>query len=189
MTLVWFYTAQESRYLIQVYLIAAIFGVAGWEAVVRNVPRITRPLAALVVAVSVLYGLFMITTGRIEDVRSVISSAYAERRRQAEIPFLASYRYLNSDPSVGKVLVLDSFVPSYYLDKDYLKPLGRHGEQAMPGIQSAGDALADLQKWRITHVLDVQWEDGKFKVPENPKDLTLVFEANGQRIYRVVPAE
>ena len=148
MTLVWFYTAQESRYLIQVYLIAAIFGVAGWEAVVRNVPRITRPLAALVVAVSVLYGLFMITTGRIEDVRSVISPAYAERRRQAEIPFLASYRYLNSDPSVGKVLVLDSFVPSYYLDKDYLKPLGRHGEQAMPGIQSAGDALADLQKWR-----------------------------------------
>ena len=188
-TLAWFYTAQESRYLIQAYLIAAIFGVAGWEAVVRIVPRITRPLAALVVAVSVFYGLFMIVSGRIEDVRSAISPSYAERRRHAEIPFFESFHYLNSDPAVGKVLILDPLVPSYYLDRTYLKPLGRHGELSMPGIQSPSDALTDPQQWHITHVLDVQGEDGGFKVPEHPKNLALVFEANGQRIYRVVPAE
>ncbi|GEM_PF-1081804 len=187
MTLAWFYTAQESRFLIQVYLIVAIFGVAGWMVVLRNSRRFTRIVSTLIIAVSVLYGLFMIVAARMDDMHSVISPSFAESRRHAEIPFLESFRYLNGNSAVGKVLILDPFVPSYYLDKEYLKLWGRHGEESVPGVHTPQEVLSDLQERKVTHVLDVQWMDGNFKIPENPKNLVLVFEADGQRIYRVSP--
>ena len=189
LTLAWFYTAQESRYLIPAYLIMTIFAVAGWEFVSSGAGRITRALSALTLAVSFLYGLFMIVVARADDVHSGLSSSFAEFRRHRDIPFLESFRYLNGDPSVGKVLILDPFVASYYLDKDYLKPLGRRGEQPIPGIQTPLEALSSPQDWKITHVLDVQSEDGDFKIAGHPKDLTLVFEATGQRIYRVASSK
>ena len=188
MTVAWFYTMQESRYLIQVYLIATIFAVAGWRYVVTQGPASLELLSALVLAVSFLYGGFMIVTARADDMHSGLSASFAERRRHEEIPFLESFRYLNRDASVRKVLILDPLVPSYYLDHEYLKPLGRRGEQPIPGVQDPREVLSDLQKWKITHVMDVQWEEGAFQVPDHAKDLALVFEAKGQRIYRVLPA-
>jgi len=188
-TLAWFCTMQESRYLILGYLIVAIFATAGWGSVARNASRFARMLAALTVAISILYGLFMILTARADDIHSGVSASFAERRRHAEIPFVESFRYLNEDPGVGKVLILDPLVPSFYLDKNYIKPLGRRGEEPIPGIHSPHELLSDLKKWKITNVLDVQWKEGNFQVPENQKDLKLVFEENGQRIYRILPTD
>ena len=187
MTIAWFYTAQESRYLIQVYVIAAVFGVAGWRHVVRVSPRFGHELSALTVAISILYGLFMIVSARASDIHAVVSPSFAESRRQEGIPFLESFRYLNREPSVRKVLVLERFVPTYYLDKEYLKPIGRWGEQPLPGIDSPQKALSEPSKWNITHVLDVRSKEGGFQVPEHSGKLVLVFEARDQRIYRVSP--
>lgn len=186
-TLTWFYTFQESRYLIQVYLIAAIFGVAGWSHVVREGPRVARQLAAVTVAMSILYGLFMIVAGRVDDIRAGFSKSFAERQNHAEIPFLDSFRYLNNDPSVGRVLVLDPLVPVFYLNKDYLKPIGRRGEEPLPGITVPTQVLPSLSERKITHVLDVQWDKGGFQIPDPPKNLVLVFSEKNQRIYRVSP--
>jgi hypothetical protein len=185
MTIAWFYTEQESRFLIHVYLIAAIFGVAGWRYVVGVTPRFGRALAALTVVISISYGLFMIVAARADDIHAVVSKAYAGTRRQKGIPFLESFRYLNNDPAVRKVLVLDPFVPTYYLDKEYLKPIGRWGEHALPGIDNPQQVLAEPSKRDITNVLDVRFKDGGFQLPEHPEGLVLVFEARDQRIYRV----
>ena len=185
MTLAWFYTAQESRYLIQVYVIAAIFGVAGWRYVLRAAPRFGRVLSALTVAISILYGLFMIVSARAADIHAVVSTSFAESRKEEGIPFLESFRYVNTEPSVHKVLVLDPFVPTYYLDKEYLKSIGRRGEQALPGIASPQEVLPEISKLNITHVMDVQMKDSKFQLSEHPENLVLVFEAKDQRIYRV----
>jgi len=185
MTLAWFYTEQESRFLIQVYVIAAIFGVAGWNYVVRATPRLGRILSSLIVAVSLSYGLFMIVSARAGAIHSVLSKSFAERRKQEGIPFLESFRYLNSEPSVRKVLVLGRFVPTYYLDKEYLKLVGRRGEQPWPGIDRPQEVLSEPSRWNITHVLDVRFKDGGFQLPEHPEGLVLIFEANDQRIYRV----
>jgi len=38
----------------------------------------------------------------------------------------------------GKVLILDPMVPAYYLEKSYLNPVGRLGEQSLPGVESRG---------------------------------------------------
>ena len=187
MTLAWFYTEQESRFLIQVYVIAAIFGVAGWSYVVRVTPRFGRALSALTVAISISYGLFMIVEARADDIHAVVSKAYAETRRQKGIPFLESFRYLNSDPAVRKVLVLDPFVPTYYLDKEYLKPIGRWGEHLLPGIDSSQQVLSEPSRRDFTHVLDVRFKDREFQLPEHSEDLVLVFATKDQRIYRVAP--
>ena len=187
MTLAWFYTEQESRFLIQVYVIAAIFGVAGWRYVVRAAPRFGRALSALTVTISILYGLFMIVSAKAGDFHAAFSTSFAESRKQEGIMYLESFRYLNSEPSVRKVLVLEPFVPTYYLDKEYLKPIGRWGEHSLPGIDSPGQVLSDPSRWDITHVLDVRLKDGGFQLPEHPENLVLVFEARDQRIYRVSP--
>lgn len=47
LTIAWFITMQESRYLIHVYVIAAIFGVAGWKYVLRVATRFGRILSAI----------------------------------------------------------------------------------------------------------------------------------------------
>lgn len=185
MTFAWFYTAQESRYLIQVYVIAAIFGVAGWRYVVRTTPLLGRLLSALTVTISISYGLFMIVAARADDIHAMASTSFAESRKQNGIPFRESFNYLSSEPSVLKVLVLEPLVPTYYLDKKYLKPIGRWGEQPLPGIDGPREVLPEISKWNISHVLDVRLKDGGFQLPEHPEHLVLVFEAEDQRVYRV----
>jgi hypothetical protein len=88
---------------------------------------------------------------------------------------------------VRKVLVLEPFVPTYYLDKEYLKPIGRRGERPLPGIDRPQEVLSELSKRNITHVLDVKFKDTGFQLSEHPENLVLVFETRDQRIYRVSP--
>src|ERR1019366_562038 len=66
----WFVTAQVSRYLIYIYVIGAIFGVLGWQYAARSVSRNARVLSAVVIAISILYGMFMIISDRVEDVHA-----------------------------------------------------------------------------------------------------------------------
>jgi len=185
-TIFWFFTMQESRYLIQVYVLAAIFGVAGWRYVVRAAPRFGPVLSALTIATSISYGLFMIVGARAEDMHAAVSTSFAETRKHREIPFLDSFRYLNTSPSVGRVLILDPSVPPYYLEKDYLKPFGKYGERPLPRVDNSKEVLSELLQLHVTHVLDVRSDEQDFQVPERAENLALVFEAEDQRVYRVI---
>ena len=181
----WFLTQQESRFLIPVYAIAAIFSVLGWRYALEIAPSYSKFLCAAAVAISVAYGVSMMALSRKDDLHSVVSPAFAARQRRDRIPFYDSFQYLNHDPTVRKVLILDRSVPPYYSDKSYLKPFGQWGERPVPGIDDPAAILARLHEFGVTHVLDVHSEVSDFRVCETGPALTLVFERPDQRIYRV----
>jgi hypothetical protein len=185
LTVTWFVTQQESRFLIHVYVISAILAVAGWQRVLAAKNAAPRLLAAAVIAISIAYGCFMIVSGRRDDLHSVWSSRYAMQSRAEQIPFPASFNFLNRSSVVRNVLILDRSVPPYYLDKDYVKPIGQWGERVLPNIATPADALDKLQDLRVSHVLDVKSSAGGFQVATATPGLTLVFEAPTQRIYQV----
>jgi hypothetical protein len=183
----WFFTQQESRFLIHVYVLSAIFAVLGWRAIAANGSRVAKYLAAVVVFLSCAYGLFMILQMDQQDARSVFSEQFAAARREASIPYLASFEHLNHDDSVRRVLILDSSVPSFYSDKDYVKPEGDWGERTLAGGVDSSQALTRVlaHQLDVSHVLDVRSQLADFRIPPGTPGLTLVFEAKDQRIYRV----
>ncbi|HLG95891.1 MAG TPA: glycosyltransferase family 39 protein [Bryobacteraceae bacterium] len=185
LTVMWFVTMQESRYLIHVYVIAAVFAVIGWRYVAERLRPRGRALGAVVVAISIAYGLFMITKARLADVHAAVSPAFAEVRHRKGIPFVESFEFLNRDPEVRKVLILDRSVPAYYSDKDYVKPFGQWGEQVLPDARRPEDVLKKVNELRVTHILDVESTISGFLVPPGYPGLRLVFERPGQRVYEV----
>ncbi len=186
-TVAWFLTEQDARFLIHLYVILAILAIWGWRYVVSTAPRFGPFLSGLAIACSILYGLFMIVSTRVGDLHAAVSSKFENQRIAREVPFLDSFVYLNSDAAVKKVLVLAPRFPTFYLQKDYLKPVGRFGEESLPG---AGDTQALLQRVTalgISHVMDVRVDENDFMIPRKPDALTLVFERKDQRVYRVSP--
>jgi hypothetical protein len=181
----WFATAQVSRYLIPVYVIGAIFGVLGWQYAARRVSRNARVLSAIVVAISILYGLFMIIPDQVNDVHATLSSSFEANRRLIETPREESFEFINGEPSVRKVLILDRGIAAYFIDKPSIKPFGRWGEQTLAGGTDVPKVMSQLPNLHVTHIFDVISGDGSFYLGEHPSGLTLVFEHGDQRIYRV----
>jgi hypothetical protein len=60
LVVLWFFTQQESRFLIHAYVLSAIFAVLGWRALLANGEPLAKHLAATIVFLSCFYGLFMI---------------------------------------------------------------------------------------------------------------------------------
>jgi len=185
LTTAWFWTQQESRFLIHVYVIAAIFAVIGWRYLALWPSRYAQLLSSVTVACSLIYGLIMILPARRTDIQAAVSSSFEAERRVREIAFLESFDFLNDDPSVTKVLITDPYVPGFYSNKTYIKPLGRWGEQTLPDASDLGKILPTLPSLHITHVLDVAWPHGAFRLPDHPPGLTLVFQRPDQRVFRV----
>jgi hypothetical protein len=185
LTALWFVTQQESRFLIHVYVIGAVFAVTGWRFVSAAGSRHLRVLACTVVAVSLAYGIFMIWRARREEVHAVFSAPYAEARREREIPFAESFAYINNETTVKRVLILDRSVPPFYSDKPYVKPVGQWGERTLPGAPDDQEALTLLRELNVSHVLDVESSAAPFQVENGMPGLVLVLEENKQRVYRV----
>ena len=184
-TAAWFATAQVSRYLIPVYVIAGIFGGIGWRYVEVSASRYGRVLASLVVTISVVYGLMMILPERAEDLHAALSSKFEVQRRRKEIPYVESFEFINTESSVKRILILYPHIATYFIAKDYVKPFGRWGEQTLPGATDVNQVMAQLGSLRPTHVLDVKPEGGSFSLPDHVPGLTVVFANQDQRIYRV----
>jgi hypothetical protein len=181
----WFVTAQVSRYLIPIYVIGSIFGVIGWQYCARYISRPARVLSVVIVAISICYGVFMIISERVEDLHAAMSSSFEAKRRYEETPRFASFDYINSEPSVRKVLILNRGIAAYFINKPYIKPFGRWGEQTLPGATDVPKVMSQLPSLQVTHILDTISEDGSFYLGEHPPGLTLVFEHGDQRVYRV----
>jgi hypothetical protein len=182
----WFVTEQEARFLIHIYVLLAIFAIWGWREVAAQSPRWGRALAGAAIAISILYGLILIVPDRVPDIRAAVSADFEARRKAEEIPFVESFAYLNDEQQVKKVLVLEPRVPTFYLKKDYLKPVGRFREQTVPEGNDFERLEDKLKAYGITHVLDVRLEGHDFRVAESAQHLQLVLERGDQRVYRVV---
>jgi hypothetical protein len=185
LTCMWFFTQQESRFLIHVYVVAAIFSVEGWNYVSTGYGKLQRLTAAAVVGISILYGLLMIVRAQAGNLRAVVSTNFAQFGSASEIPYVASFDYLNNDPSVKKILILDRSVPPYYLRKPYVKPVGQWGELTLPEISNSPETLPHARELHVTHVLDVVSPVSGFQIERPPSNFELIFQSTGQRIYRV----
>jgi|HubBroStandDraft_2_1064218.scaffolds.fasta_scaffold17132_4 hypothetical protein len=181
----WFLTAQESRYAINMFVIAGLFGVVGWQYVAGLVSRNARILAAVAVGISIFYGLWMIFPERVEDVHAALSPSFETKRWHAETICADGYDFINREASVKNVLVLSSSVASFFIDKPYVKPFGVWGERSVPGSDTVPEVMARLPALHVTHVFDYRPEGESFQLPEHPPGLTLVFERADQRIYRI----
>lgn len=181
----WFVTAQESRYAINIYVISAIFGVLGWQYVARSVSRNARVLSVVAIAISILYGLFIIIPQRKEDMHAALSGAFETTRIQMKTACAAGFDYINKDPSVKKVLVLNPGISVFFIEKPYIKAFGRWGEQTIPGATNVPEVMAQLPALHVTHVFDYKPKNSAFDLPDHPPGLTLVFEREDQRLYRV----
>jgi hypothetical protein len=181
----WFLTDQESRFLIDVYAIAAVFAVAGWHYAAKAAPQFGPLLSAVVVACSILYGGYMIGPARASDVHAALSTRYAALRRSERIPFVDAFDYLNAAPAVHSVLILDPSLPPYYLDMPYVKPFGQWGEQTLPHAPDLPQVLEQIHSLGVSHVLDVRSTISDFRVPEALPGLKLVFAEPDERIYEV----
>jgi len=137
------------------------------------------------VAISVAYGFTLMAKSRIADLRSVFSPVYAQQRRTSEIPYVESFDYMNHDPLVTRVLILDRSVPAYYSDRDYVKPFGQWGELLFIDASTSGDILRRVDELHPSHILDVQSEVSDFCVPPDYPGLVLVFDRPRQKIYKV----
>ena len=130
----------------------------------------------------------MIGKVQVPGVYSVLSPKQGLLWHRNGVAFVESMDYVNHDPEVTRVLLLDRSVPAYYSDKSYVKPFGQWGERPFADVNTTLDALARLKEWRISHVLDVESTVAGYQVPPNYPDLELVFEASGQRVFKVVGA-
>jgi Dolichyl-phosphate-mannose-protein mannosyltransferase len=185
----WFVTEQDARFLIHVYILLAIFAIWGWSVVAERSPRTGRILSGAAVACSILYGLGLIVPARIPDLHAAFSPAFEKRRKFEEIPYLESFSLLDANAAAEKVLVLEPRVPTFYLNKNYLKPVGRFGEQSIPEGNDFRLLDGKLSAYGITHILDVRLDDNGFRVPPGQPNLQLIFERDDQRIYRVSPLQ
>lgn len=167
------------------YVISAVFAVLGWNCVVHTTQRNGPVLSAVAVGFSILYGLAMILPTRVDDLHAVVSRSFEVKRRHTEVPFVESIDYLNTNPVVSKMFILDPYFAAYYVDKTYFKPIGRWGEQTLPDATDLQKILSELPGLHVSHVLLVRRDSGPFVLPENPPGLTLVFQRNNQRVYRV----
>jgi hypothetical protein len=181
----WFLTAQVSRYLIVVYVIGAVFGVLGWRYVESLLTRYGRLLCSLVVAISISYGLFMIVSSRTDDLHAAVSGRFEEQRRYRDTPWVESFDFINQEPSVKRILILDENVAPYFIKKDYIKPFGRWGEQTVAGATNLSELMSTLPRLHVTHVLDVRFEGGSFDLPEHPAGLTPVFQGRNEVVYKI----
>jgi hypothetical protein len=181
----WFYTQQEARFLIPVLAVAAALGGFGADYLWQRSKLIGRILIAAVAGVSIAYGLGTDLHGNRDRIASLFSRP-AEARRESDIPVREAFQYLNATPEVESVLVLNRFVPCYYLRKPYVKIRGQYWEQPLPGVTDASTALRQVQNLHVTHILDVQGLfESNFELDPNTTPFHLVWSSKDARIYKV----
>jgi len=182
----WFATMQESRYLIHVYTLSAVFAVFGWQMAESLTGQRGKLLSAVAVTISLAYGVFMIGNVEVPGALSVTTSARGAEWHHSRVVFVESFDWVNGNPDVKRLLILDKSVPAYYSDKDYVKPFGQWGEQVYPDVKTVAEILPRLHELGITHVLDVESTLANYQIAPGMPGLELVFEQAGQRVYRVV---
>ena len=187
LTVFWFYSDQEFRFLDPAVAIFAAFAGLGAAALLRQPGRFSRWSTYAAIGISLAVGVAHAYTFRGGRLRSVFSPSAAEVRYREGVPYFGAFAYLNSRDEVKKVFVCHPYAPVYYLRMPYTLALGRFGEQPHPHIRSVADAIGAVRELGITHVLDVNYFDSGYAWPEAGHG-RLVFEGKNVRIYSIEDA-
>jgi hypothetical protein len=173
LTVTWFFTQQEARFLMPVLSVSAVFAAGGASYLLWQQSRFGRIVCWAAVAVSVVYGGVFIVQSQAKRLASLRSNAAEKQWLATNIPYAAAFGYLNGSADVKRVLLLDPTVPPYYLKKSYIKPKGPYGET------SPDDGSA-------SHILDVRSDifHTEYQVTD-PAGMHLVFSSEDARVYAV----
>ena len=182
LTLFWFYSDQEFRFLGPAAAIYAAFAGVGAGAMLQQTNALYRWPAFAAIGISLGIGGIHAVTNRADRLRAVFSATRSELRFREGVPYRDAFEYLNSGVGVKKVFVCQPFTPVFYLQKPYTVARGRFGEQPHPGIRSVREAIGAADTLGITHVLDVNYYDSGFSWPVTGAG-RLVFEGVNVRIY------
>jgi hypothetical protein len=183
LTVFWFYSDQELRFLDAALGIFAVFAGIGGSALLR-LPGTTRWLATAVLAISLGLGAILTVTTRTDRLRALLSPSAAEARYRSGVPHFETFAFLNSRPEVQKIFIAHPDVPAYYLQKSYTVRRGRYGEVPHPDINEERDLPRELG---CTHILDVDYYGRGFRI-QATESLRLVHSDKNARVYEVAPS-
>ncbi len=197
--LTWFYTAQQARYFTYGFALLAVFAAVGIEKIFAFKSGSAAVGTLGVLTVSTLYGALSLLRLDAARLRAAFSPRSAEQQWVAQTPYARAFDFLNGDASVSSVLVLNPMLPTFFLHRPYLKPVGPHGERAMAaiGVRDDADALARAKDLGVSHILDSQWPSRNppphvdivgdpYPFLIGPQDhLTLVFQSPDARVYEL----
>ena len=182
LTIFWFYSDQEFRFLDPAIGIFAAFAGVGAETLLRQRSKMSRWPAFAAIGISLAVGGAHVFKSRVDRLRSVFSPTHAEARYRAGVPHFNAFEYLNSQTGVKKVFVCQPYTTVYYLRMPYTVAIGRLGEQAHPGIHSVAEAVGAVRDLGVTHVLDVSYYNSDFLWPREGAG-KLIYEEKDVRIY------
>jgi len=190
LTAAWFITQQEARFLIHAIAVAGMFGAVGAATALWDGDRLLRGLTTVVIGVSLAYGAVSLFIQHADAIRAVVSPSFALERHRKLVPYSDAFDYLNQAEGVRSILILDYWVPPYYLDRPYVKPIGAYGVFPIEGIRTGRDAVQGARRLGVSHVLDVRVPGDAAGGPSDfvvrPEDgFTLVFATDDSRIYAV----
>jgi len=179
-TLSWYVTQQESRFLIPVVCVFASLAGIGAEWAWSTASARRRILIGAIIAISVIYGSLVILTDERPRLLWLKGPAADLAAQATKIPYRTAFQYLNQTDAVKRVLILDKLVPTYYLNKPYVKVLGPYGEVPDPSLTSPHVALQETRRLGISHILMVTPD---LDLPAGTNCDTPVFQSPDARVY------
>ena len=182
LTVFWFYSDQEFRFLDPAVAIYAALAGVGAGALLQQRGKISRWPAFAAIAISLGLGGARAYSSRADRLHAVFSPACAEARFREGVPHREAFEYLNSRSEVKKVFVCHPYTTVYYLRKPYTVAIGRLGEQPHADIRSVADAIGAIRDLGVTHVIDLNFFDSGFAWPGTGAG-RLVHEEKDVRIY------
>lgn len=203
----WFYLGQDVRYLIPVTLGLFLISAVGIERLLTHPSSGRRAIVAVVIGISILMGVTCLVRFKWQDLSLVLSKNRLNSYFRKVSSFPDSFSYLNNTNSVTTVMVFHPYVPTYYLDKEYIKVHGVLWVEPLEALKTSKDGIKQAKQLGVTHILDVKFDEsatqsnaflipmddklenrGDFEIRET-QGLDLVFsEQNGEneaRIYKI----
>jgi 4-amino-4-deoxy-L-arabinose transferase-like glycosyltransferase len=167
----WFYTMQDSRYLIPVVVVWIGFAALEDRRALGSAAAALRGAAALAIVVSMAYGaggMAWDNGHRPARVASLFSAERAAALWQELVPGAAAFAFLNRESGGGRVLLLDPRTMVYYLHRPYLLLRGPYEEQPL-GPVTQEQALAELPQLGVTEILDMRSPVSDFRLHPQEK--------------------
>jgi len=96
----------------------------------------------------------------------------------------ATFHFINKDPSIKRILILDEGIAAYFFGKLNVKLFGRRGEKTL-GASNVAQVLTQLPNLHVTHILDARDRSSSFRLPDHRAGLTLLFKRGDERVYRI----
>jgi hypothetical protein len=81
--------------------------------------------------------------------RAVASPSFAVERHRTLVPYSEAYDYLKQAEGVRSILILDSWVPPYYLERPHVKPIGAWSIPDRRCPHRSGRGSAGTSSWSI----------------------------------------